>query len=298
MSVKERQGCIERVGKMSIRRQCELLSVNRSSLYYTPAEESEADGAIKEELEAQYSQVPFYGGRRLKALLRQKGYAVNIKRVRRLMRDVGWCTLCPKRKTTHIDERIQKYPYLLRGMSIEQNNQVWELDITYIPMRKGFMYLFAVIDVFSRYVVGWDVSNTMTASWCCSVLSDAIERHGKPDIINSDQGSQFTSSEYIDLLKCKGIKISMDGRGRALDDIYIERLWRSVKQEYAYLNPCEDGRELWMGLNRYFHFYNGERFHQSLGYKVPENIYKRERKNKVIEMINSLNIVPATPFTH
>ena len=167
-------------------------------------------------------------------------------------------------------------PYLLKGLDINQRNQVWELDITYITMAHGFMYLFAIIDVYSRYVVGWSLSNTMSTDRCCSVVADAIATHGKPEIINSDQGSQFTSTEYTNLLKNNGIKISMDSRGRALNDIYIERLWRSVKYEYVYLNSCATCGELWQGLSKYFDFYNHQRPHQSLDYQPPIKFYTGE----------------------
>ena len=254
------------------------------------------------------------------------GYEVNIKRLRRLMRKVRWRTLYPTRCTTHADEKAYKYPYLLKGLTIDHPNHVWEIDISYIPMRHGFMYLLAIIDVFSRYVVGWSLSNTMTAEWCCSVLEEAFLYHGKPEIVNSDQGSQFTSVSYVELLKNNNVNISMDGRGRALDDGYvtsfrecmlrsvivgitsaicastmafgshdnwlhlnhsskldgvrfaqhfIERLWRSVKQEYVYLNPCTTGDELWHGLNGYFEFYNEKRPHQSLDYRTPAEVYRK-----------------------
>jgi putative transposase len=189
------------------------------------------------------------------------------------MKLVRWQTLYPKSRTTVGDKKAQKYPYLLKGLQVERSNQVWATDITYIPMKRGFMYLFAVIDLYSRYVVKWSVSNTMTAEWCVSVLEEAIADAGKPEIINSDQGSQFTSECYIELLKTKEIQISMDGKGRALDNIFIERLWRSVKQEYVYLNPCETGLELWEGLNDYFRFYNTQRPHQSLNNMPPEKRY-------------------------
>ena len=163
-------------------------------------------------------------------------------------------------------------------MNIERSNQVWAVDITYIPMKRGFMYLFAIIDLYSRYVVGWGVSNTMTAEWCVGVLEEAMSRHGKPEMINSDQGSQFTSDCYVDLLKTSEIQISMDGKGRAFDNIFIERLWRSVKQEYVYLNPCEYGQELWSGLDDYFLFYNTIRPHQSLGNLPPGVLYRSMEK--------------------
>lgn len=259
--------------KLGLRRQCRLLGVCRSGLYYTPSDETEENLQIMRFIDAQYLKTPFYGERRLLSILRQEGYRVNIKRLRRLMQTVRWRTLYPKRRTTISLEKAQKYPYLLRNLTVERSNQVWGIDITYIPMRKGFMYLFAIIDLYSRYVVGWGLSNTMTAEWCASVLEDAIADHGKPEIINSDQGSQFTADCYIELLKKDEIQISMDGKGRALDNIFIERLWRSVKQEYVYLNPCETGQELWHGLNDYFRFYNKERPHQSLDNLPPGKRY-------------------------
>jgi putative transposase len=224
-------------------------------------------------MDEQYLKTPYYGERRLPAKLRQAGYRISMKRLRRLMKAVRWQTLYPQRRTTVADGKAGKYPYLLNDLKVERSNQVWAIDITYIPMKHGFMYLFAIIDLYSRYVMEWSVSNTMTAEWCVEVLSDAIARHGKPEIINSDQGSQFTSGCYIELLQTNGIQISMDGKGRVLDNVFIERLWRSVKQEYVYLYPCDTGSELWSGLSRYFRFYNGERPHQSLGYLPPVKVY-------------------------
>ncbi len=229
MSLEERCEKVSSSEKLSIRRQCVLLGLCRATFYYTSASESEENLKIMELLDAQYFETPFYGQRRLQAWLQYQGYSVNVKRLRRLMKIVRWRTIFPKVKTTRADSKAYKFPYLLKGLNITRSNQVWELDITYIPMSHGFMYLFAIIDVYSRYVVGWSLSNTMSAEWCCSVIADAIATHGKPEIINSDQGSQFTSNEYVNLLIINDIKISMDSRGRALDDIFIERLWRSVK---------------------------------------------------------------------
>jgi putative transposase len=257
----------------SLRHQCSLLGVCRSGLYYTPSVETEENLNILLFLDAQYLKTPFYGERRLLSILRREGYPINIKRLRRLMEAVRWQTLYPERRTTVSDRRALKYPYLLKDLNVERSNQVWEIDITYVPMRRGFMYLFAIIDLYSRYVAGWSLSNTMSAEWCVSALEQAISCHGKPEIINSDQGSQFTAGCYLELLKTKGIQISMDGRGRALDNVFIERLWRSVKQEYVYLNPCETGQELWRGLNDYFRFYNRERPHQSINNVPPGERY-------------------------
>jgi len=269
---------LEKKSKMSFRHQCILLGLCRSTLYYTPATESEENLKIMEMLDKQYTDTPFYGRRRLQNWLRTQGHYVNKKRLSRLMDLTRWRTLYPKIKTTKADIKAYKYPYLLNGYEITKSNQVWEIDISYLPMRKGFMYLFAIIDVYSRYVISWSISNTMTSEWCVSVLKDAFYNYGTPETINSDQGSQFTAENYVNLLKNNNIKISMDSRGRALDNIFIERLWRSVKQEYVYLNPCRTGDELWRGLNNYFNFYNNERLHQSLDYKIPKLIYENTKK--------------------
>jgi putative transposase len=261
--------------QLSIVKQCELLAVSRSGLYYEPVVESTENLAIMRILDEQYLSTPFYGVERLLVLLVALGYRINRKRVRRLMKLVGWRTLYCAPRTTKADPAAYKYPYLLRGLKIEQRNQVWEIDITYVPMKAGFMYLCAVIDVYSRYVVGWGISNTMTAEWCTEMVKEAIEQHGKPEIINSDQGSQFTSEVYIGLLKKEEIQISMDGKGRALDNIFIERLWRTVKYEHIYLYVYEDGLSLYKGLQHYFSFYNGERRHQSLADVTPLTVYQK-----------------------
>jgi len=258
---------------VSINKQCNLLQVNRSSLYYTPSCESEENLRIMRWLDEQYLEHPFYGTKKLLHQLLLLGFLVNPKRLRRLMKLMNWKTLYPQRSTTRIDPKKYKYPYLLRNLKIERPNQVWAIDITYIPMEKGFMYLFAIIDVYSRYVVGWSVSNTMTAQWCVDTIEQAILKHGTPEIINSDQGTQFTSEAYIDFLKQNEIRISMDGKGRAIDNVFIERLWRSVKYEHIYLYAYQTGDELWHGLNNYFQFYNQERFHQSLNYQIPCQYY-------------------------
>ncbi len=259
--------------RLSVVKQCELLGVSRSGLYYEPVPESEENLRIMRTLDEQYLKTPFYGVERLLPLLVGLGYRVNRKRLRRLLRLQGWQTLYPMPRTTKVDPTAYKYPYLLKDLEVRRNNQVWAIDITYVPMKKGFMYLCALIDLYSRYVVGWGVSNTMTAEWCTEIVQQAIVTHGKPEIINSDQGSQFTSEVYTSLLKQKSIQISMDGKGRAIDNIFIERLWRSVKYENLYLHVYEDGLSLYKGLQQYFSFYNGERGHQSLEYVTPENVY-------------------------
>lgn len=260
---------------LSVVQQCDLLSIHRSGLYYTPCEESDENLAIMRLLDEQYFKTPFYGIRRLTAWLQDQGYNVNRKRVKRLMGIMGWKTIFRGYNTSKPGKGYQVYPYLLKGLAINRPNQVWATDITYVPMRKGFMYLCAIIDLHTRYVVNWSISNTMTAEWCTEVLEQAIEVHGKPEIFNSDQGSQFTSEVFTGCLKSNDIQISMDGKGRAIDNIYVERLWRSVKYEHVYLHTPADGVALYEGLNSYFTFYNRERLHQSLGYLAPEVLYKR-----------------------
>lgn len=261
--------------EISVVQQCELLQVSRSSLYYEPVKESQENLSIMRTLDEQYLKTPFFGVERLLVMLMVMGYNINRKRLRRLMKLQGWQTLYCMPRTTRIDPAAYKYPYLLKGLSIERKNQVWAIDITYLPMKNGFMYLCALIDIHTRYVVGWGVSNTMTAEWCTEILQQAIATHGKPQIINSDQGSQFTSEVYIQLLKDNEIQISMDGKGRAIDNIFIERLWRSVKYEHIYLHVYEDGWSLYKGLQQYFSFYNDERRHQSLKYETPLTLYSR-----------------------
>jgi putative transposase len=273
-SLPERRGMVENAHpELSITGQCELLSIHRSGCYYTPSMESQENLEIMEILDKQYYDTPFYGVERLLCTLTLLGFKINRKRLRRLMGVVGWQTLYPEKRTTKIDPAAYKFPYLLRGMHIGRPNQVWAIDITYIPMKKGFMYLFAIIDIYSRFVVGWSLSNTMTAEWCVECVNQAIAEHGKPEIINSDQGSQFTSHEYVECLNKHGIQISMDGKGRAIDNIFIERLWRTVKYEHVYLYAYETGTALWNGLSQYFRFYNHDRIHQSLEYETPVGLY-------------------------
>lgn len=261
---------------MSIPKQCKLLSIHRSGLYYKPASESEENLQLMRLMDLQYFKTPFYGSRRLRAWLHNQGYKVNQKRIRRLMRLMNWKTIYRKPNTSKPGKAHKIYPYLLKRLEIKRVNQVWAMDITYIPMHKGFMYLCAIIDVHSRYVVNWSVSNTMTTEWCRDVVDEAISIYGKPEIFNTDQGSQFTSEVFTGLLMKHDIKISMDGKGRALDNIFIERLWRSVKYENIYLHSYEDGVSLYEGLKQYFTFYNTERLHQSLDYTAPEVLYKKK----------------------
>jgi putative transposase len=259
---------------ISLRRQCELFNIHRGNLYYIPVAESEENIKILSLLRQQYFETPFYGARKLTVWLQIMGFKINRKRVRRLMKTVNWQTIYREPRTTISNKEHKKYPYLLRNLKIEKNNQVWATDITYIPMKHGFMYLLAIMDLNSRYVLDWSVNNTMDAEWCAEILKSAIDKHGKPEIFNTDQGSQFTSDAFINVLKSNKIKISMDGKGRALDNIFVERLWRSVKYENIYLNIYENGVDLYAGLKKYFEFYNNERFHESLGYKVPRACYR------------------------
>jgi putative transposase len=265
---------IDRNIHLSISHQCRLLEIHRSGLYYTPCPESEENLLLMRAMDEQYLNTPFYGIRRMKHWLSGKGYSINYKRVKRLMKLMGWETIYRKKNLSKPDKQHKIYPYLLKGLPITHANQVWAIDITYIPMRRGFMYLCALIDLHTRYVVNWSISNTMTAEWVCQVVEEAIARHGKPAMINSDQGSQFTSIEYTSLFN-EEMKISMDGKGRAIDNIFIERLWRSVKYECLYLHAFEDGVQLYEGLKKYFHFYNQERLHQSLDYQTPAMLYSK-----------------------
>ena len=262
--------------KISVLKQCAILSIHRSRYYYEPKAETAENLAMMLWMDKQYFQTPFYGVLRLTAELIDIGYAVNQKRVRRSMKLIGWKTLYQQPRTTIADKASYKYPYLLKGVLFVRANQVWEIDITYLPMAKGFMYLFAIIDVCTRFIVGWDISNTMGAEWCAPITEEAILAHGKPEIINSDQGSQFTSEVHTALLKKHGIQISMDGKGRAIDNIYIERFWRTIKYEDIYLKVYENGVSLYQGVERYMHFYNTKRKHQHLDNKIPKALYTQQ----------------------
>lgn len=267
---------IDRAIDISMNRQCELLCIHRSGLYYKPVAETAENLHIMRLMDEQYLKTPFYGQRRLRVWLQDQRFVIAKTRVKRLMNLMGWQTIYRRKNTSKRNKQHPVYPYLLKDLKIERPNQVWAIDITYVPMRRGFMYLCAIIDLHTRYVVNWSISNTMTSAWCRSVVEEAIAMHGQPEIINSDQGSQFTGFEYTSLLENreKKIRISMDGKGRCIDNIFIERLWKSVKYECIYLRAFEDGVQLYEGLKEYFRFYNCERFHQSLNYKTPESLYK------------------------
>lgn len=271
----ERREMVKVNNEISVVRQCALVNIHRSGLYYSPVPESEENLDIMRLMDEQYLKTPFYGIRRMLHWLKDLEITINHKRVKRLMGLMGWQTIYHKRNTSKPNKSNPVYPYLLKGLEVTRINQVWAIDITYIPMRRGFMYLCAVIDLHTRFVVNWSLSNSMTSEWCRQVVEEAIDQYGSPEIINSDQGSQFTSYDYISLLtqRDQPIKISMDGKGRAIDNIFIERLWKSVKYECVYLQAFDDGVQLYNGLAKYFSFYNHERNHQSLGYKKPAAIY-------------------------
>lgn len=258
--------------EISIRRQCDLLGLNRSTLYYQPAHETAENLQLMRLIDEQYLKTPFYGWPRMTAYLRRQGYPVNHKRIRRLMQKMGVQALYPKPKTSVAGRGHKIYPYLLRGLEIVKPNHVWSSDITYIPMRKGFMYLVAIIDWFSRYVLTWQLSNTLDGFFCLDALRQALQQT-RPVIFNTDQGVQFTAQEFTGSLEQAGIRISMDGCGRALDNIFIERLWRSVKYEDVYLKEYATVPELYVGLAAYFRFYNHERPHQSLAYRTPAEVH-------------------------
>ena len=258
--------------ELSIRRQSELLGLNRSSLYYEPAGETSEDLRLMRLIDEQYTACPFYGSRRMTAWLTQQGEPVNRKRVQRLMRIMGLEAIYPRPRLSAAGRGHRIYPYLLRGATIERPDQVWSADITYVPMASGFMYLAATIDWFSRYVVAWRLSNSLDGSFCLEMLDDALSQ-GRPEVFNTDQGVQFTAEAFTGRLDSAGVAVSMDGRGRALDNVFVERLWRAVKYEDLYIQGYEEVPELRRGLARYFAFYNHARLHQALGYRTPAAVY-------------------------
>jgi putative transposase len=263
--------------ELSVRRQCELLGLNRSSLYYEPATETAENLRLMRRIDEQYTAHPFYGSRKMTRWLQTQGEVVNRKRVQRLMQVMGLEAIYPKPKLSVADRGHRIFPYLLRDGSIERADQVWSTDITYIPLARGFMYLAAVIDWYSRYVLGWRLSNTLEGTFCLEMLDEALRR-GRPEVFNTDQGAQFTAEAFTGKLLSVGVAVSMDGRGRCLDNVFVERLWRSVKYEEIYLKCYETVPELAQGLGRYFAFYNEERLHQALGYRTPAEVYGEARQ--------------------
>ena len=273
MTVTEKMSCLDPVDEIfSIRKQAGWLGIPRSSYYYHPAREKPENLLLMDLIDKAYTQHPYYGSRRILAYLIQQGYKINRKRVQRLMSIMGLVAIYPKRNLSKPQKDFKKYPYLLRGLDILSPNQVWSTDITFIRLKEGFMYLTVVIDWYSRYVLSWRLSNTLEGRFCIEALEEALSK-GKPDIFNTDQGVQYTSEKFTKELEERGIRISMDGKGRALDNIFIERLWRTIKYEEIYLKEYESARGLAKSLRKYFDFYNKERFHQSLGYKTPEQVH-------------------------
>lgn len=283
MSLSARRQMVEQPHPLSLVSQCDLLSLHRSGWYYRPVAVPGEDLALMGLLDKQYLRTPFYGYRKMTKFLQGQGHRVNHKRVRRLIQLMGIEAIYCKPSTSQPKQGHKIYPYLLKGLSITEANQVWATDITYVPMERGFMYLMAIIDLYSRYVLEWSVSNTMEAEWCTQTLRKAIGRYGQPVIFNTDQGSQFTSELFVGVLLANGIRPSMDGKGRAIDNIFVERLWRSVKYEDIYLKAYADGWQLEKGMDSYFNFYNRERMHQSLDYQTPQKVYDRIRTLKTLQ---------------
>jgi putative transposase len=307
MSAPERRAKIERTGAdVSVRRQCVLLDVARSGVYRPKSETSAQDLALMRRIDELYLDKPFYGSRRMTFALNEEGRGVNRKRVQRLMRLMGLEALVPRPGTSKAAPENKIYPYLLRGVSITQPNHVWASDITYIPMAHGFLYLAAVIDWASRAVLAWRLSNTMDSGFCVEALEEALQRYGKPRIFNTDQGAQFTSAAFTGKLEAAGIAISMDGRGRFMDNIFIERLWRSIKYEEVHLKAYADGREARAGIGRWIDFYNDRRPHQAMSNQRPMAVWrdgmaKPERPAEAVDMTlrldnaNALTTYPQRP---
>ncbi len=283
MSRSQRLAMVDREHpKLSVVKQCSLLGISRSSVYYQLAPASEEDLALMALMDHQYLKTPFYGSRRMRAWLRTQGYEVNRKRVRRLMRLMGLEAIYRRPNTSKPAPEHKVYPYLLRGQEVNRVNQVWMADITYIPMARGFLYLVAIMDWYSRYVLAWRVSNTMDVDFCVEALEEALSK-AKPEVFNTDQGSQFTSQAFTGALLEQGIQISMDGKGRYLDNIFVERLRRSIKYEEVYLKAYQNGSEARRGIDAYLDFYNQERPHQALGYQTPGEVFKEELQTRWLQ---------------
>lgn len=259
--------------RLSISRQCELLSLSKGALYYKPVSLDSYNLKLMDLIDIQYLRAPFYGSRKIMVYLNSIGHAVNRKRVRRLMALMGIEAIYPKKNTSKRNHEHKVYPYLLKDLNIDRPNYVWSADITYIRLCSGFLYLMAIIDWYSRYVVSWKLSNSLESEFCAEALMDALENHPAPEIFNTDQGTQFTSENFLSPLQLRQIKISMDSKGRALDNIFVERLWRSLKYEEVYLRDYTTVRDATESISRYFNFYNNMRYHQSLGYKTPSAVH-------------------------
>jgi putative transposase len=291
--VERRRALVERRHpSLSVVRQCRLLDISRSGLYYQPVEISEEDLTLMKMIDRQYLITPFYGARKMAAWLKSRGHKVNRKHVRRLMQIMGIKAIYRRPKTSKPSAEHRTYPYLLSGIKVVRPNQVWSADITYIPMARGFLYLVAIMDVYSRYVLSWRLSNTLDATFCVEALQEALTK-GRPDIFNTDQGAQFTGAAFTGLLEQHGVRISMDGKGSYNDNLFIERLWRTVKYEEVYLKAYQNGRDARSSLANYFHFYNVERPHQSLGYRTPAEVFAPTLiESANIHMVESLTTQP------
>ncbi len=300
MSAPDRRRLVERRhARLSIRRQCELLGVARSGVYRAPPPANDNDLALMRRIDELFTAWPFLGSRRMTTMLRANGYAINRKRVRRLMRKMGIAALGPKPRTSKPAPGHKIFPYLLRGLAIERPNQVWCADITYIPIGRGFLYLVAVMDWASRAVLAWRLSNTMDASFAVAALEEALSRFGRPDIFNTDQGSQFTSTAFTGTLAAAGVRISMDGLGRWMDNVFIERLWRSLKHEDIYLKGYADGREAKIGIAAWIAFYNSRRPHQALGNRTPLAVWRDGTSGpldeQAVDMMDNARALPTCP---
>jgi putative transposase len=275
LPVDRRRGLIERNHpQLSVARQCHLVGLSRSSLYYQPVGVSDADMMLMRLLDDRYTRAPFYGSRRMAAWLRSVGYAVGRRHVASLMRRMGLAAIYPKPRLSVPRAEAVRYPYLLRGVVVDRVNQVWSCDITYIRLARGFVYLMAIVDWYSRFVLGWQMSIALDGGFCLEALDRALATYGSPEIFNSDQGCQFTSDAFTNRLLAAGCRISRDGRGRALDNVFVERLWRSVKYEEVYLSDYESVAEARSRLSAYLRFYNEERLHQALAYQTPSAVYR------------------------
>ena len=269
----KRRQLVDPDSPVSVRKQCGLLSISRGSLYYAPKGEKPENLEMMRLMDAHILEEPTAGVLTMQSMLEEHGYQAGYERVRRLMRKANIYAIYPRRHLTVLGEKKYVHPYLLNDLEISRPNQVWQIDITYIPMANGFMYMTAIIDVYSRFIVAWGLSNSLEASASLEVVKEAIGAHGKPEILNSDQGAQFTCQAYVELLKAEKIQISMDGKGRAIDNIFIERFWRSIKQECVYLFPANGGKALYNEIEEYIRFYNYERPHQSLNYQIPAEVF-------------------------
>ncbi|MEQ8216669.1 MAG: IS3 family transposase [Arenibacter sp.] len=277
-TTERRQKVVRSHPRLNLVQQCKLLDIHRSGLYYRPRSESMLNLKLMKEMDACFLEHPYYGAELMTDYLNlDLGYEVNVKRIRRLYKLMGLQTIYRKPRTTIRGPKSYKFPYLLKDLKIERPDQLWQTDITYIPMLRGFMYMNAIIDVHSRKILNWSISNSMDKELCIALLEDTIAKYGIPEIHNSDQGAQYTSSQYIDVLKENNIQISMDGKGRALDNIYIERFWKSIKYEKIYLNPPNGGLDLYQMIREYIEFYNTKRRHTEIGKVPPDQIYNAKK---------------------